>query len=79
MRSTYRFTEWTLSAAPDTEIRYYAKCLKCFAQSTDTNTSDEAQLWCLKHAGLSTCTRYELIAFQYFNARPDDSPADRPA
>lgn len=78
MRSTYRFTEWTLSAVPEAEIRYYAKCLQCFAKSIDTETPDEAQLWCLKHAGISACIRYELIAFQYFDARPTDSAAVRP-
>ncbi|KOT58978.1 MULTISPECIES: DUF7848 domain-containing protein [Streptomyces] len=75
MRSTYRFTEWALSAIPGAEIRYYGKCLECFAQSTDTEVPDEAQLWCLKHAGLSRCTRYEVHAFQHFDARPTDSPA----
>ncbi|MEU7204388.1 hypothetical protein [Streptomyces sp. NPDC045470] len=73
MRSPYRFTEWTLSAVPGAEIRYYGKCLECFAQSTDSEASDDAQLWCLKHAGLSRCTRYEVVAFQYFDAHPADS------
>nr|WP_190085916.1 hypothetical protein [Streptomyces longisporoflavus] len=38
----------------------------------DTADPDEAQMWCLKHAGLTRHTGYELSAFQLFNAAITD-------
>lgn len=68
MRGRYRFAQWTLSTMPTMALRYFGKCLSCGERSADTTSADDAQLWCLKHAGATGDTGYELSAFQYFNA-----------
>lgn len=68
MRARYRFAEWTLSAMPDVAVRYFGKCLTCGERSVDTAEADDAQVWCLKHAGATHHSAYELSAFQYFDA-----------
>lgn len=75
MRARYRFAEWTLSAIPTMSVRYVGKCLCCGERSTDTANMDDAQMWCLKHAGATGDTGYELSAFQYFNATMTDLDA----
>jgi hypothetical protein len=76
-RGRYRFAEWTLTAMPTMSVRYLAKCLSCGERSPDTATSDDAQVWCLKHAGVTGDTGYEMSAFQGFNAAMTD-PRERP-
>ncbi|WP_455755154.1 DUF7848 domain-containing protein [Streptomyces luteogriseus] len=68
MRRRYRFAEWALRVAPNMAVRHFGKCLTCGQRCTDTAEPDEAQVWCLKHAGLTHHSGYELSAFQYFNA-----------
>ncbi|MFI9050393.1 hypothetical protein [Streptomyces sp. NPDC053427] len=52
----------------DMALRYVGTCLTCGGQSTDTADADEAQVWCLQHAGTTHHTGYELSAVQYFGA-----------
>ncbi|NUK08366.1 hypothetical protein HRW18_10140 [Streptomyces lunaelactis] len=35
-----------------------------------TTSADDAQLWCLKHAGMSGDKHFKLTAFQPFDALP---------
>ncbi|MFI9170805.1 DUF7848 domain-containing protein [Streptomyces lincolnensis] len=74
-RARYRFAQWTLRAITTMAVRHFGLCLSCDERSTDTTDPDTAQLWCLKHAGLTGHTGYELSAFQHFNATMTDSPA----
>ena len=76
VRGRYRFAEWTLSTVPEMAVRYFGKCLTCGERSADTAESDTAQVWCLKHAGATRHTGYELSAFQYFNAAMTDPTAE---
>ena len=71
-RGRYRFAEWTLTAMPTMAVRHFGKCLTCGERSDDTADADDAQVWCLKHAGLTHHSGYELSAFQYFNATVTD-------
>ncbi|GAU67071.1 putative hypothetical protein [Streptomyces sp. NBRC 110611] len=68
MRARYRFLEWTLSAVPGMVVRHLGKCLTCAEQSVDTADASDAQTWCLKRAGATRHSVYELSAFQYFDA-----------
>jgi hypothetical protein len=68
----YRFTDWTLTVMPNMAVRHFGKCLTCGERSADTAEPDDAQVWCLKHAGLTHHSGYELSAFQYFNATMTD-------
>ncbi|GGV66834.1 hypothetical protein GCM10010277_74950 [Streptomyces longisporoflavus] len=68
----YRQILWTLTAIPAIDARHVGKCLTCSDRSVDTADPDEAQMWCLKHAGLTRHTGYELSAFQLFNAAITD-------
>jgi hypothetical protein len=77
VRRRYRFAEWTLTAMPTMTVRHFAKCLTCGQRSADTAEPDEAQLWCLKHAGLTHHSGYELSAFQYFNAMMTDPAVEQ--
>ncbi|MEV6757284.1 hypothetical protein [Streptomyces sp. NPDC051214] len=74
-RGQYRHIEWTLSAVPTMDLRHLGKCLTCGERSTDSAVADDAQLWCLKHAGRTQHRSYELSAFQYFNAMITDPAA----
>ncbi|MCX4665904.1 hypothetical protein OG453_04320 [Streptomyces sp. NBC_01381] len=76
-RGIYRFAEWTLKADPESAVRYVGKCLTCSERCADTAAGDDAQLWCLKHAGITGHGGYELWAFQYFTASMAD-PAGKP-
>ncbi|MFE0739133.1 hypothetical protein [Streptomyces sp. NPDC058855] len=67
-RVRYRFAQWTLRAITPMSVRHGGLCMWCGERSNDTTDPDTAQLWCLKHAGLTGHTDYELSAFQYFNA-----------
>ncbi|MFE0102751.1 hypothetical protein [Streptomyces sp. NPDC059009] len=67
-RGRYRFADWTLSAITGMAARYVGKCLACGARCADTAEADDAQVWCLKHAGATRHTGYEVSGFQYFNA-----------
>ena len=71
-RGRYRPIEWTLTAMPAMSLRHVGTCLSCSEHSVDTADPDEAQLWCLKHAGMTRHTGYELSAFQFFNATITD-------
>ncbi|TJZ45389.1 hypothetical protein FCH28_29105 [Streptomyces piniterrae] len=53
---------------PDTAVRYFGRCLTCGERSADTADADDGQTWCLRHAGATHHSAYELSAFQYFNA-----------
>ncbi|MEU6989754.1 hypothetical protein ABZ953_03710 [Streptomyces sp. NPDC046465] len=64
--------EWTLAAVPEMTVRHVGKCLVCGHHSLDTADPDEAQLWCLKHAGITHHSGYELSAFQFFSATITD-------
>ncbi|MEV2252402.1 hypothetical protein AB0I94_17775 [Streptomyces sp. NPDC050147] len=74
-RGVYRFAEWTLKADQGTTMRYVGKCLTCSERYVDTATAEHAQLWCLKHAGITGHDSYELSAFQYFTASMADPAA----
>ncbi|MFE6159588.1 hypothetical protein ACFQ7F_11835 [Streptomyces sp. NPDC056486] len=64
--------EWTLTAMPALHMCHVGKCLVCGEHSTDTADPDEAQLWCLRHAGMTRHPGYEMSAFQFFSARITD-------
>lgn len=74
-RGIYRFAEWTLKADSGAAVRYVGKCLTCSERCVDTATGDDAQLWCLQHAGITGHNGYELSAFQYFTANMADPAA----
>ncbi len=57
---------------PAMTVRHVGKCLTCGERSADTADPDAAQVWCLKHAGLTRHSGYELAAFQCFNAAMTD-------
>jgi hypothetical protein len=69
-RGRFRFAEWTLTADTELGLRYHAKCRDCGAKCIDTYSPDDAQLWCLKHAGRTGDTSFELFACQFFEAAP---------
>ncbi|MGW2562585.1 DUF7848 domain-containing protein [Streptomyces sp. NPDC001514] len=69
-RGRFRFAEWTLTADAELGLRHYAECRNCGAKSVDTADPDDAQVWCLKHAGLTGHTSFEMTAFQLFEAAP---------
>lgn len=64
--------EWTLAAMPGVAVRHVGKCLVCSEHSVDSADPDEAQLWCLRHAGITRHTGFELTAFQFFGAAITD-------
>ena len=70
VRARYGFMAWTLMADSETGLRYMGECLDCGKRSAESDSSDDAQLWCLKHAGMSSDTRFRLTAFQSFRASP---------
>ncbi|WP_220127583.1 hypothetical protein [Streptomyces sp. NBRC 110611] len=53
-------------------LRYIGKCLTCVERSVDTADPDDGQVWCLRHAGATGHTSYEMTAFQYFDATLTD-------
>ncbi|MFD9908579.1 hypothetical protein [Streptomyces sp. NPDC059063] len=57
---------------------YVGTCLKCRAQSPGSEHSDNAQVWCLKHAGLTKHTAYGLSVFQPFTASLTDPAFQAP-
>lgn len=67
-RGVYRFAEWTLKADPEATVGYVGKCLTCSERYVDAACGDDAQLWCLRHAGITGHLGYELSALQYFGA-----------
>ncbi|MDH2388178.1 hypothetical protein QCN29_05110 [Streptomyces sp. HNM0663] len=71
-RRRYAFIDWTLTADTEAGLRFVAKCMDCGESCTDTSSSDEAQVWCLKHAGLTGDRTFELIATQAFTAAPTE-------
>ncbi|MEU3736553.1 hypothetical protein AB0E78_05710 [Streptomyces sp. NPDC032198] len=78
-RGIYRFAEWTLKAEPEAAVRHVGKCLTCSEQCVDTAAGDDAQLWCLKHAGITGHGGYELSASQHFTASMADPAANPPS
>lgn len=74
-RGRYVPLEWTLAAMPAVAVRHVGKCLACGEHSVDTADPKEAQLWCLKHAGMRHHSGYELSAFQFFSAMITDPAA----
>jgi hypothetical protein len=68
VRGIYRFANWALTPAPDEPARYVAKCLTCGRRSMKTEDADEAQLWCLKHAGATRHSDFELSASRRYEA-----------
>ncbi|MGH4029841.1 hypothetical protein ACQB60_12990 [Actinomycetota bacterium Odt1-20B] len=70
VRGRYRFVDWTLSAMPAVAVRYVGRCLSCGERCAGMAVADDAQLWCLKHAGATRHTGYEVSARQYFAAAP---------
>ncbi|MDI3417965.1 DUF7848 domain-containing protein [Streptomyces luteolus] len=73
----YGFADWTLKAVRSWPVCYFASCLICGERSKDQPDADAAQLWCLKHAGLTRHSGYELAVSQLFNAAVKAPPADR--
>ncbi|MDQ8707879.1 hypothetical protein RCO28_36235 [Streptomyces sp. LHD-70] len=73
----YGFADWTLKAVRSWPVCYFASCLICGERSTDRPDAEAAQLWCLKHAGLTRHSGYELAVSQLFNAVAKDPSADR--
>ncbi|MEV8319479.1 hypothetical protein AB0Q95_35510 [Streptomyces sp. NPDC059900] len=67
--------EWTLAAMPGSVVRHVGKCLGCSDHSVDSADPDAAQLWCLRHAGLTGHRGFELSAFQFFSAEITDPAA----
>ncbi|UQA94789.1 hypothetical protein K9S39_25630 [Streptomyces halobius] len=55
---------------PDMPVRYVGTCLCCGERSAGTDNPDDAQLWCLKHAGATGDTGYELSTHSCFDAAP---------
>ncbi|MEV5986932.1 hypothetical protein AB0L85_18230 [Streptomyces sp. NPDC052051] len=53
---------------PTMAVRRFGKCLTCGERSLDSADPGTAQVWCLKHAGLTHRSGYQLSAFQYFKA-----------
>lgn len=78
-RRRYRFAEWTLTTVPTMAVRHFGKCLTCGQRSAGTAEPDEAQVWCLKHAGLTHHSGYELSASQYCNAMMTDPEVEQRA
>ncbi|MGW7573945.1 DUF7848 domain-containing protein [Streptomyces sp. NPDC054765] len=76
MRTRYRFAEWTLMADGDCSVRYVGACLDCGEFCVDAASADEAQDWCLKRAGRTGETHFEMRALQYFTAHLTDPAAD---
>ncbi|MFH9067790.1 hypothetical protein [Streptomyces alboflavus] len=71
-RGRYGFAEWTLTTVEGMAVRYAGKCLSCGERSPDVFEADDAQLWCLKHAGSVRHSGFEVSAFQYFDAEMVD-------
>ncbi|MWA11581.1 hypothetical protein E5671_20765 [Streptomyces sp. BA2] len=61
---------------PAMGVRHVGKCLACGEHSVDTAEPDEAQLWCLRHAGMTRHAGFELTAFQFFSAAITDPAVD---
>ncbi|WP_442812418.1 DUF7848 domain-containing protein [Streptomyces sp. NBC_01210] len=76
-RARYGFMDWTLLADPETGLRYAGECLDCGERSINGDSADDAQLWCLKHAGMSGDKRFKLTAFQSFDALPSGALGPR--
>ena len=76
MKARYGFAQWTLSADPVLGLRYVGRCLDCGAFCVDTASPEEAQDWCLKHAGATGDIGFELTASQLFTARMTDPAAN---
>ncbi|MEV0371172.1 hypothetical protein AB0I10_15300 [Streptomyces sp. NPDC050636] len=76
MRARYRFAEWTLAADSEVSLRFVGECLDCGERCVDTASADEAQWWCLKHAGLTGDRRFEMKGFQFFTAYLTNAAAD---
>ncbi|MFF4952660.1 hypothetical protein [Streptomyces chattanoogensis] len=74
MRARYRFAEWTLAA--DAEARFAGECLDCGERCADTASADEAQGWCLKHAGLTGDRCFAMKGSQFFTAYLTNAAAD---
>lgn len=69
LRSVFRFAEWTLS--PDASYNsplYSSACSTCGAASERTEDKEAAELWCLKHAGLTAHTEFRGIITTFFRA-----------
>ncbi|MGW6318942.1 DUF7848 domain-containing protein [Streptomyces sp. NPDC055099] len=71
-RGRFVLLEWTLAAMPGSAVRHVGKCLVCSEHSVDSAEPDEAQLWCLRHAGTTRHSGYELTEFQFFTATLTD-------
>jgi hypothetical protein len=67
-RGRFRLARWTLTAETELGLRHFGECRECWEKSVDTADPGEAQLWCLRHAGVSGHTSFELFAFQFFEA-----------
>ncbi|MGY0486451.1 DUF7848 domain-containing protein [Streptomyces sp. WG-D5] len=67
-RRRFRFVEWTLSVTCG--VRHVGVCLDCGERCQGAGSPDDAQLWCLRHAGVSGHTAYELSVSQEFGACP---------
>ncbi|MGW2629281.1 DUF7848 domain-containing protein [Streptomyces chattanoogensis] len=74
MRARYRFAEWTLAA--DSDAGFVGECLDCGECCGDTASADDAQGWCLKHAGLTGDRRFAMKGFQFFTAYMTNAAVD---
>ncbi|MFE9558840.1 hypothetical protein ACFYOD_35960 [Streptomyces sp. NPDC006703] len=75
MKARYRFKKWRLTANPDV-VGFTGKCTWCPQTSFTVPLPDEAQLWCLQHAGATGHKVYELATVQMFTATPDTQDHD---
>ncbi|MBT2507089.1 hypothetical protein J7I98_14565 [Streptomyces sp. ISL-98] len=79
VKARYRFVSWTLSAAENASIRFVGTCQDCRDHAVNCDDSDEATLWCLRHAGLTGHTRFEMTASQHFTATATDAQEPNPS
>ncbi|MGK5628608.1 DUF7848 domain-containing protein [Streptomyces sp. URMC 123] len=68
-RAVYRFVDWKLEGLPTKETpSHITMCVACGVRSTPFLDVEQAELWALKHAGLSRHTAYEHTVTYYWRA-----------
>lgn len=69
-RAVWRYAEWTLS--PDTSRGsgpvYEAECTTCWEASDASETTEEPELWSLKHAGRTGHTGFRNLITSFSQA-----------
>ncbi|GGW55053.1 hypothetical protein GCM10010381_45620 [Streptomyces xantholiticus] len=64
-----RFADWTLSTDKQGSGPVYeAECTTCGESSDATESKDEPELWCLRHAGALGHTGFRGITTAFFRA-----------